>query len=58
MTKENKFMKILIKCGISLDKLENYEWYVEEIAPHKYHCTGYHPVNKRIDIIKSNIVIH
>jgi len=58
MTKENKFMKILIACGVSLELLKDFEWSVEEILPHKYHYIGVHPVAKRIDIIKDNIVIH
>lgn len=58
MTKENRFMKILIACGVEFYLLKNYEWDVVELAPHKYHCTGVHPVGKRIDIIKAHIVIH
>ena len=58
MTKENKFMKILIACGVSYELLRDYEWDIEEIEPHKYHCIGVHPVGKRIDIIKEYIVIH
>lgn len=58
MTKENKFMKTLISCGVTLDQLANYEWYIEELESHKYHCIGYHPVASRIDIIKENVVIH
>ena len=51
-------MKTLISCGVTLDQLANYEWFIEELEPHKYHCTGYHPVAARIDIIKENVVIH
>lgn len=58
MTKENKFMKVLIACGVTLELLRDYEWTVEELEPHKYHCIGVHPVAKRIGIIKANIVIH
>lgn len=54
----NKFMKILIACGITLDQMRDYEWYVRELHKHEYHCTGYHPVPARIDVIKSGIVIH
>ena len=58
MTKENKFVKILIACGVTFDLLRDYEWDVIELEPHKYQCVGVHPVAKRIDIIKENIVIH
>ncbi len=58
MTNENKFMKILIACGVTLEQLQDYEWDVETLAPHKYHCVGVHPVAKRIDIIKEKIFIH
>jgi len=58
MTKENKFMKILIACGVTFDLLKNYEWDIIELAAYKYHCIGTHPVAKRVDIIKENIVIH
>jgi hypothetical protein len=58
MTKENKFMKTLISCGVTLDQLANYEWDIEVLGPHKYHCIGVHPVAARIDIIKENVVIH
>lgn len=58
MTKENKFMKILIACGVTFELLRDYEWDVVELAPNKYHCIGVHPVAKRIGIIKENIVIH
>lgn len=54
----NKFMKILIACGITLEQMRDYEWYVRELHAHEYHCTGYHPVAARIDVIKSGIVIH
>lgn len=58
MTKENKFMKILIACGVTFELLRDYEWSVEQIGSHKYHCIGVHPVGKRIDIIKDSIIIH
>lgn len=58
MDEENKFMKILIACGATLEQLKDFKQYIEELEPHKYHCTGYHPVLRRIDIIKENIVIH
>ena len=58
MTKENKFMKILIACGVTLEQLKDFEWYVEELEPHKYHCIGFHPIARRIGIIKDNIFIH
>ena len=58
MTKENKFMKILIACGVTMSQLTDYEWYVTEVEPNKYHCEGFHPVSGRIGIIKSNIVSH
>jgi hypothetical protein len=58
MNKENRFMKILIACGVTYEQLMNYIWEVNEIEPHKYHCIGSHPVAKRIDIIKNNIIIH
>jgi hypothetical protein len=53
----NKFMKILIKCGVSMDDIKNREWFITELEPHKYHCIGYHPVAMRIDIIKDKIVV-
>lgn len=58
ITDGNLFMKILIACGCSIDQLNHYQWYIKEIHRHEYHCTGYHPVASRIDIIKANIVIH
>jgi hypothetical protein len=58
MTQENKFMKILIECGVTYDLLKNYDWTITEIERHKYHCIGTHPVAKRIDIIKEHVVIH
>jgi hypothetical protein len=58
MTKENKFLKILIACGVTFELLRDFEWYIEELGPHKYHCIGYHPVAKRHDIIKDNIFVH
>lgn len=58
MTANNKFVKILIACGVTLELLRDYEWDVKELEPHKYHCIGVHPVAKRIDIIKDKIVIH
>ena len=54
----NKFMKILIACGITIDQMSDRTWYITELHPHEYHCTGYHPVGARIDVIKSGIVIH
>lgn len=57
MTKENKFMKVLIACGVTFELLRDYEWDVVELKPHQYHCTGVHPVAKRIDIIKENIFV-
>lgn len=54
----NKFMKILIACGVEYKELKEYTWEIIEIEPHRYHCIGNHPVAKRIDIIKENIVIH
>jgi hypothetical protein len=54
----NKFMKILIKCGIEQRELRNYTWYVTQVGIAKYKCDGYHPVGKRIIITKDNIVIH
>ena len=53
----NKFLKILIECGISYEQLKDYEWSIEECAPHKYHCIGVHPVAKRIDVIKEILYI-
>lgn len=58
MKHENQFMKILIACGVSYELLRDYEWDITELKPHKYHCIGVHPVAKRIDIIKENIIIH
>ena len=58
MTKENKFMKILIACGVTYDLLIDYEWEIEEIGIHKYHCIGSHPVLRRLSFIGENIVIH
>lgn len=58
MTKENKFMKVLIACGVTFELLKDYEWDVVELESHKYHCIGVHPVAKRIDIIKDNVVVH
>lgn len=54
----NEFMKVLIACGITLDQLRDYQWYIKELHRHEYHCIGYHPVAARIDVIKSGIVIH
>lgn len=54
----NKFMKILIKCGISTEQLKDRTWFVNQIGPTEYHCTGYHPVALRMDVIKNKIVIH
>jgi len=54
----NKFMKILIKCGVTLEQLQDYVWYVEEVdEPHKFYCSGFHPVAARIGITKSKIVV-
>lgn len=53
----NKFMKILIACGVTYEQIKDFTWYIEEIEPHKYHCNGYHPVARRISIIKENIVV-
>lgn len=53
----NIFMKVLIACGITTDQLKDYQWYIKEIHRHEYHCTGYHPVCARIDVIKSGIVV-
>lgn len=53
----DKFMKILIKCGVTYEQLQDWEWFITELEPHKYHCTGYHPVCARIDIIKENILV-
>ena len=50
MKKENKFMKILIACGVTFEQLQDREWFIEEIEPHKYQCTGYHPNMLRIVI--------
>ncbi len=58
MSKENKFMKTLISCGVTFELLRDYEWDVVQLDRHKFHCIGVHPVAKRIDIIKDNIVIH
>ena len=58
MTKENKFMKVLIACGVTFELLRDYEWDVVELEQHKYHCIGVHPVAKRIDIIKEKVVVH
>jgi hypothetical protein len=58
MTKENKFVKVLIKCGVTFEQLRDYEWDVIELEPNKFHCIGCHPVARRIDIIKDKIVVH
>ena len=58
MTKENRFMKVLIACGVTFELLRDYEWDVVELEPHKYYCIGVHPVAKRIDIIKEKVVVH
>lgn len=55
--KGDKFMKILIACGIQYEQLRDWTWDIIELAPHKYHCIGCHPVAKRIDVIKENIVV-
>jgi len=54
----NEFMKVLIACGVTISQLMDRTWYVKELHRHEYHCTGYHPIGGRIDIIKSGIVIH
>lgn len=53
----DKFMKILIACGIQYEQLRDWSWEVIKLAPHKYHCIGSHPVVARIDVIKENIVV-
>jgi len=53
----DKFLKILIACGIGYEDLKSREWFIEEIEPHKYHCAGYHPTLLRMDVIKDNIVV-
>ena len=53
----NTFLKILIACGIDYENLKSREWFIEEIEPHKYHCTGYHPTLLRMHVIKENIVV-
>ncbi len=58
ITNCNEFMKILIACGVSYNLLDNYDWTIEELSTHKYHCIGVHPVAKRIDIIKENIILY
>jgi len=58
MTKENKFMKVLIACGVTMEQLTDFEWFITELEPHKYLCEGFHPVSGRISIIKEYIVIH
>ena len=58
VTDPNKFMKILVECGVNLEQLKDYKWFVNELHANEYHCTGYHPMAARIDIIKSEIVIH
>lgn len=58
VTDPNKFMKILIKCGVGIEELTNYKWYITQVGLAKYECNGYHPVASRILIIKDNIVIH
>lgn len=49
--------KILVACGVTEWQLEHYSWFVEDIGANKYHCIGYHPVSKRIDIIRENVTI-
>jgi len=57
----NKFHKILLKCVDEEDQVllldPNWEWSIEELAPHKYHIIGVHPVARRMDYIKENIVV-
>jgi len=53
----DKFMKILIACGVDYENLRDREWFITELEPHKYHCTGYHPILLRMDIIKENVVV-
>lgn len=55
----NKFMKVLIACGVTYEQLRDYEWFIEPYngIPHKYHCMGFHPTFARIDIIKENIIV-
>jgi len=54
----NEFMKVLIACDVTIEQLKDRTWFVKELHRHEYHCTGYHPIGGRIDIIKSGIVIH
>lgn len=35
MNKENKFVKVLIACGVTYDLLTDYEWEVIELELHK-----------------------
>lgn len=54
----NKFMKILIACGVTQEQMKDYTWFVTEMdKKHKYECAGFHPVAKRINIIKENIIV-
>ena len=57
MISGNKFVKILIACGVPYELLRDYDWEIIELSLHKYHCIGCHPVAKRIDIIKDNIIV-
>lgn len=58
VTDPNKFMKILIACGVDLERLKDYEWSIQELRRHEYQCTGVHPVAARIDLFKRNVIIH
>lgn len=53
----DKFMKILIACEVPYEFLKDYSWSIIESSPHCYHCTGSHPILRRIDIIKKNVVV-
>ena len=57
-TAGNKFMKVLIACGVTLEQMRDYTWTVEQIGPHAYTVDGVHPVAARIRITKPVIVIH
>lgn len=54
----NKFMKILIACGVTYEQMRDYNWEVTQLELHKYRCDGVHPVAARISIKKDNVVIH
>ena len=53
----NQFMKVLIACGLTLEQLRDFEWFITNDGPGSYHCIGYHSVLPRIDIIKHDIII-